>query len=228
MAQGNRQTAGRPSAATASGEHEPIANEVPISRQSQIEAPVHASCRPLDPAIDLRVHAGRRGRIEQAVHYCSRRIRYREHSAIGFGFEFHAASLEPLHRITRLKNLKWAPQRRPTARIVFAQRPCIKARMRNVAAPAARDANLRQELRAPFEKRNARARPGLGAGNRGEKARRAAAHNRYVAFAHCQQLRQSTAQSRLRRRISGFAMRLDKVIAALSRITIPAQPCPLD
>lgn len=60
-----------------------------------------------------------------------------------------------------------------TSRIMLAQRPWIEAGMRDVAASAAGNPDLREKLRPAFEEGNLVFRIGPCAGNRSEESRRA-------------------------------------------------------
>ena len=91
------------------------------------------------------------------------------------GFELHPAGFEPGDRVGCLEPFEWPDQRLRPPRIMRGELPRLEASVGDVAASAARDADLRQELRPLLEQRNLRSGRGLGASDGSKKASRTTA-----------------------------------------------------
>ena len=100
--------------------------------------------------------------------------------ALGDGYELDddRARLEPADRVARLKTPERANQRLLSARKPGGHLPRIETGMGHIAAPAARNPDFGEELRASFEQRDARVRRGFGASDGRKKTGGASArHN---------------------------------------------------
>ena len=116
-------------------------------------------------------HASAGGGGHQAVDDRRGVIGRREHASVFFGLRGHAASREPLDRVARLKAMERAEQLTAAAGIFLHQLGRLEAGVRDVAAPAARDADLGEEMGGRFEERDRTILTQLlGAGDRREEA----------------------------------------------------------
>ena len=102
------------------------------------------------------IHAGLVRRVEQAINDGLRRISRGKHPAIVFGFEFHAALLEPRDGVAGLKFFERRDQRAFAARITRCEFTRIETGVRDIAAPAAGNFHLGKKLRSLFENDNFR------------------------------------------------------------------------
>jgi hypothetical protein len=87
----------------------------------------------------------------QAVDNCCGVIGDREHASIFFGFRGHATPSEPFNRVAGLESVEGPEQLASAARVFLHQFGRLEAGVRDVAASAARDADLGEQVRSGFE-----------------------------------------------------------------------------
>ena len=129
------------------------------------------------------LHARRFRRPHQTIHNRRRVICHRKHATVRLGFRFHAALGEPRDHVARLKLVEGSEQLPAAARIFFHQLARLEARVRDVAAPAARHAHLRERMRRGLVNRHFAGRAELlRAGDGREKSRRPAPDHHHAPF----------------------------------------------
>ncbi len=96
--------------------------------------------------------AGGAGFAQQAIDDGLRGVGAGEHAAVGFGLEGHAAGLEPGDGVTRPEAMERGDESFAAAGIAGAEFAGIEAGVGDVAAAAAGDADLGEELGAGLEK----------------------------------------------------------------------------
>ena len=105
-----------------------------------------------------------------------------EHAPVGFGLQRYAAPGKPRHGIGHAKGLEGRFELLAAARVVRHELRGGVAGVGHVAAPATRNAHFAQHLARLFQQQHLRSGVGFGAGNGGEKARRATAKHSYHGF----------------------------------------------
>src|SRR3954453_10151855 len=137
-------------ACPAGREEKAVAFDFAAIRQVELESGPSSSCV-LDTCPRTKTHTGSFCFKQECVDHCAGRIRDRKHSAVAFGLQTHAPALEPRHSVVWRESVQRSDESAFTPRIPSAERAQIqRGCVRNIAASAARDAHLRQEMRAAF------------------------------------------------------------------------------
>jgi hypothetical protein len=128
------------------------------------------------------------GFAKKALDDGRRRVRHRKYAAVGLCLERHAVLFEPAHGVGRLKPVKGAEQFARAARVRGDERTRIEAGIRHIAAPAARDADLRKGRGAAFDDVHIALRVRARTRDRGEESGRAAAGDHDAGDGHARTL----------------------------------------
>ena len=124
-----------------------------------------------DGSLDADVDAGAPGGPEQAVRDRGGVVGDGEHAAVRLGLRGHAAGGEPGDGITGLEAVEGAEQFAAAAGVAFHQLGRLEARVGDVAAAAAGDLDLREQVGCRLEERDLPvSAQGLRAGDRREEA----------------------------------------------------------